>query len=267
MAATTHIPSNPVALELHDRLDLLWSQYLSHLATYQSAQEATQKQFSKAFFALAQANFNKASGRYGRDQFGGRAVAALRAKLVTTAVNASAGDRERIEVAIHARPLARGVQSKSTEKAVPSNDEVPPMSAENETETVASSRKLTVEQLLTPEATPEPYDAPYLSEKETSTERTPDSSSDKDDSSDQEEPQPTDPLSTFAGGILIPPSLRKAKDAFSALFLEDSQEDTLKHGTNLIRAINAARSMVEVETEIRRLRKQIRKAERAGNQE
>jgi len=66
------------------------------------------------------------------------------------------------------------------------------------------------------------------------------------------DPAPRDPLQWF--GILVPRELRSAQTSFSAAI-----------GDTVSTASNAARGMREVEAEIRRVRKAIRKAEKAGS--
>lgn len=63
--------------------------------------------------------------------------------------------------------------------------------------------------------------------------------------------QPKDPLKWF--GILVPQSLRSAQASFASAMDSPASD-----------AVNASRGMRQVEIEIRKLRKDIRKAERAN---
>ncbi|CZT15298.1 uncharacterized protein RCC_01162 [Ramularia collo-cygni] len=70
--------------------------------------------------------------------------------------------------------------------------------------------------------------------------------------SEEEHPRlPTDPLRQF--GILIPSALRSAQKSFSK---------AVQDGGALVKAINSAREMREVEVEIRKARKVLKRAER-----
>lgn len=72
--------------------------------------------------------------------------------------------------------------------------------------------------------------------------------------SEKEEAKPAsqDPLRMF--GILVPPSLRSAQTSFSATF-----------DAPIAEAVNAARALRDVETDIRKLRKAIKKARKSAS--
>lgn len=72
-------------------------------------------------------------------------------------------------------------------------------------------------------------------------------------SSDENKSACPDPIRMF--GILVPPALRSAQGSFSAAFQ-----------TPVANAVNAAKGMREIEGEIRKLRKTIKKAEKATTQ-
>ena len=70
-------------------------------------------------------------------------------------------------------------------------------------------------------------------------------------------------------GVLVPPELRKAQSAFSAMLGSPphaEEKDIVARGDEsspLTNAVNAARGLREVEVEIRKTRKAVKKAEKA----
>jgi hypothetical protein len=104
-----------------------------------------------------------------------------------------------------------------------------------------------------PPGTPEPEDRKTSAEDE-KTEET-------------EQAKPVNPLRWY--GVLVPPELRKAQSAFSAVVgspIHAGEKDMETHDNEispLTNAVNAARGLREVEVEIRKVRKAVKKAEKA----
>ncbi|KAF2170460.1 hypothetical protein M409DRAFT_19281 [Zasmidium cellare ATCC 36951] len=101
-------------------------------------------------------------------------------------------------------------------------------------------------QLPSPSPTPEPEEKPAPE----------DDIDNDDDTSDEASENPatiTDPLRWF--GILTPASLRSAQESFTSAVLDEA---------TLSKALNAARGMRDLEGDIRKLRKAIKKAEKGA---
>lgn len=219
--------------ELQDRLDVLWIIYLSHLDAYTSSQKAVQQHMRSGFFSLSRANFKARPGmRYGQDNFHQRAVATRRVQVGRDR-DGSAGGAVRWEVRRH----------------------VPGVADANDGNAMNGHGPAAVGlQQPSPPATPDSEDA---KSKVTPDDSDPSSAerSRKEDGGAAKtiKPKPpleSDPLRWF--GILIPQELRSAEASFSSV-IDDSLAD----------AVNAGRAMRETEAEIRKLRKEIRKAEKA----
>lgn len=244
--ATTAIPG---VEGLYDQLDSLWGQYLILLDAYDTAQKQLQKHLADGFFSLAQANFKSSSTRrYGQDHYDARAVATTRANI-----QGRAGDDDRFWIEVKTLQLtpknvAGTVDSKPEVKGEvkgrnSSAEDCSPEKASAEIEDHAASHSLP-----TPDATPElevskipgvPETKPESPVNETET------------SPDSPSRALRDPIRQF--GILVPPSLRAAQKSFSAAVQDSSTVE---------QAVNASRGMREIEFDIRKLRKAIRKAER-----
>jgi hypothetical protein len=261
---------------LNDRLEDLWVQYLALVTTYESAQKSIQAGFSKAFFNLAEANFSKGSGRrYGRDYYDQRAIASVRTTIVVEDETSGMRPHVRIVHISRQKPQVEPVQKVSTATSESSNDNTACDGSTTQksdsdaplTQSVARA-KLSVQQLLTPEATPEPPKAETEEADASQVHPEKESSTNTSETDDSVKPtvRPTDPLRSFSGGILISPGLRRAHKSFSALFADQLGNDEGENSHDLVStAVNAARAMRVVEVEIRRLRKSIKKAERKGN--
>lgn len=224
-------PSSPALSELHDRLDALWISHLRHLNNYTAAQKALQQHLRSGFFALSRANFNARPGmRYGNDYYHDRAVATKRVEVFDEAEGE------------HDATLSMRIISKSFAQDVGDQDDEDDRSGSDDPQ-----------QQPSPPATPEPdekdsddsadglQDEPKASEK--------DSGSTPDTSKTSKPPLEADPLRWY--GILVPRELRSAKTSFTS-----AVDETVANATN------ASRAMREVEVDIRRLRKEIRKVEK-----
>lgn len=223
------VAGTPSLSALNDKLDLLWARYLDLLDQYTKAQASIKKHMSPGFFSLAQAN-SKSAGlgrRYGQDYYDDRTSATTKVQIVA--------DED------GSLPQARIV--KKAPKALEEDYEII-----DKTEAVSPGKSLAMDKasdevrtgsLPTPDATPEPYSENAEStnpEKPTATSK----------------PTTDDPIRWF--GILVPPPLRQAQTSFTSAVLSD--------GT-FAQASNAARGMRDVEVDIRKLRKTIRKAEKS----
>lgn len=223
MAATQDAQtSNGNLSALHDRLDALWAQYLQLLDDYTTAQAAIKKHLASGLFSLTQANFQAKGRRFGSDFYDDRAVALTRVK---------AGENGRltmIQVQGEAT-MAEGDEHRGKESH-----------ASNQ-----GKKDAEAEQLPSPSPTPEPEPR---AKSETETE---DATKEEKTENSVDSVALRDPLRWF--GILIPPPLRAAQKSFSSAVQDNDA---------VIKAVNAARSMRDIEVEIRKLRKMTKKAKR-----
>ena len=226
---------NASLVSLHDQLDALWIRYLTLLHDYTNAQAAIKKHMSSGFFTLAQANFKSNRGRYGQDYYDQRAVA-------TTRVNLQAKN-ESISLKVEKRPITTAEQ--------PTAESAKENSSASEKKDVESPVKSQPVQLPSPEATPEPETRGGSANPEADTK--------SDSTADHEKPRSHidthDPIRWF--GILVPSTLRQAQKSFSSALLDEG---------SVTKAVNCSRGMREVEIEIRKLRKAIKKEEKKVNE-
>jgi hypothetical protein len=268
VAEAAHGRGGMASVELNDRLDNLWSHYLQQLETYQTAQTVLQDQLSAAFFSLAQANFSKASGRrYGRDYYDQRAVASVRVHVKQsttgntehdepspsaelTIVEKQASGRDTNELSKTLETLIIDEDLAST--LVEGNDVSRPNDEDQHTSTA------TFPTLLNNGT--EAGRAEQSRHREKSNVHTSPPDAPQDDRTTEQDP--TDPLRSFAGGILIPPQLRRTRDAFASIFQTSNAPAGGSTDCSIVQAMVAARRMREIEADIRRIRKAIRKAEK-----
>jgi hypothetical protein len=255
--------------ELHDQLDNLWARFLQQLDKYQSAQAAIQKQLSSGFFALAQANFGKVSGRpYGRDYYDQRAVASIRVRVKQ---KPTSGDdqhesegSEGLEIYDHAEQnfdsaLAHDVEELSVDDSLDSSNVATNMATSGiEGGEAAPDMPGKSSHRSQEEEIPRAQNCNDQS-KETGHSSPIDSPHDNEEVVERD---PTNPLRSFAGGILIPPLLRKTQGSFATLFRAEKKAEVDETECFILQAVMAAKSMRQIETEIRRMRKTIRKAEK-----
>ncbi|KAH9828846.1 hypothetical protein Tdes44962_MAKER09215 [Teratosphaeria destructans] len=228
-------PPEPPAIDLatlHDTLDTLLTHYLTLLHHYHSAQQDLQRHLSSAFLSLAQANFKSPhrSRRYGRDFYDERMKAGRVCQFDAAqeeGVKLSLGTVEPI-------PSATDSDDKAEDEGQPQQEPSPP-------------------------ATPEPQ-TQHPSPPKTS-EETFDRNEAQHDAKDDFPRTPPDPLHWF--GILVPRELRTAQASFTSALAGSDQGG--KDGA-VVRAANAARAMRELEIEIGRCRKGIRKVEAKGRE-
>lgn len=236
----------PALVDLHNRLDALWTAYLHNLDQYAVAQKTMEKHMSAGFLSLARANFNARNGvrRYGKDYFHERAVASKRVEISgqdmedsdgltkLTVVEWKADDASgdtRLDQTSPEDEVGAATKTKSSQTQQPSPPTTPP---EPEADTSHAADDVNqLEQPQTPNSDPphEPKTDPASTSSRSS--------------------RSLDPLRWF--GILVPPDLRTAQASFASAV-----------ETPVADAINAARRMRLIEIEIRKLRKEIRKAEK-----
>lgn len=223
---------------LENRLDELWETYLGLLDHYTKAQEAIKTHLNSGFLSLAKAQSNAPLGRrYGQDWYDDRMKSSRRVHV--------SNDNDDDD----------GIISTGLQRLVISHDSDSPGCGEK-----VSEKDLEVErkdseptQQPSPPGTPEPESKEELVE---------------DEKSDQEKKtKPVNPLRWY--GILVPPELRKAQSSFS-MVLDNPSSSEASPGTTLdftdsplTRAINAARDLRDTEVEIRKVRKAVKKAEKA----
>ncbi|EMC98211.1 hypothetical protein BAUCODRAFT_105339 [Baudoinia panamericana UAMH 10762] len=207
---------------LHDELDHLWERYLHQVDRYQQAQKELQKQLSSGFLSLAQANKSVSRNRFGQNSYDLRMKATRVCSLMPE-------DHESglVQVAVVSR-TCNGERKIQTETAVEEPKQQP-----------------------SPPATP----APEHSEDAVRNDihgRTTSGESDPDQSLTshaENYPWKHDPLRWY--GVLVPRELRIAQASFAQAIV-----------TPVADVSNAAKHMRALETEIRKLRKAISKAEK-----
>ena len=225
--------------ELENRLDELWESYLSLLDDYTKAQDEIKKHLNSGFLSLAKAQSSAPLGRrYGQDWYDERMKAQRRVHVSSDA--SEAGDDS----------ISTGLQQLSISMA-----EIPIKAESNDSsnEPAVEGEKSQPTQQPSPPGTPKP-EARGQSNKDEKT-------------GEVEKPKPVNPLRWY--GILVPPELRKAQTAFSAVLGDqlnagEQKDDACdKESSPLTNAVNAARGLREIESEIRKVRKTVKKAEKA----
>ncbi|KAI5357439.1 hypothetical protein Slin15195_G038010 [Septoria linicola] len=238
---------------LYSQLDELWIRYLQLLDEYTNAQTAIKKHMSAGFFSLAQANFKSTRGRYGQDYYDERAVASTRVAI----------DAQDDSYAFEIRKSGPDVDEqpvRGREEDANHDSEDSKGASQSEKPNIKSEKDTSADQLPTPEATPEPEskrestDTNEASSTASKTESTVETSNSERPTDEEETPKVNlqDPIRWF--GILVPPTLRQAQASFSKALLDE---------TAMTKAVNTSRGLREAEVEIRKLRKSIKKAEKA----
>lgn len=226
--------SSLIALE--NRLDELWANYLGLLDQYTNAQEDIKTHMNSGFISLAKAQSSAPLGRrYGQDWYDDRMKSSRRVR-----VSSNACDSDDESIPSGPQRLAISLDSEISESTAKSSEK-------------DESDKSEPVQQPSPPGTPEPESKQEPNE---------------DEKLDQKERgKLVNPLRWF--GILVPPELRRAQASFSMVLdnpsSTDESLDTPTGWTDspLTRAINAARDLRNVEFEIRKVRKAVKKAEKA----
>ncbi|TIA13645.1 hypothetical protein D6C80_06173 [Aureobasidium pullulans] len=217
--------------ELRDQLDALWEKHLTLLDSYHQAQQQLARHFSSGFFDLAQATFKSTSRvRYGQEYYDDRMQATRR-------FEASTNDNDVPCLALKAD---------DTSPSTDTSNEHSTKSGEKSSDKEAKKKKTEEpEQQPTPPSTP-PGDP---DEEEPSKEQEEQDTSKTTSHQDKAQKKPRDPLHWY--GILVPPALRASQKSFISAV-----------ESPLIEAANSAQALRLVAVEIRKLRKDIKKAER-----
>jgi len=229
-------------LELEDHLDELWESYLGLLDQYTKAQNEIKTHFNSGFLSLAKAQSSAALGRrYGQDWYDERMKASRKARVLSASVD----DAEDSVIASLKGLSVSMTPSELNSRSTQSDEKA------SDTESNEEGFK---QQQPSPPGTPEPQSQP-----------------DQDDEkqTDQaEEPKPTNPLRWY--GVLVPPELKRAQSAFSAVLEDHStsenpdEADSVCTESPVTHAVNSARGMRDIEVEIRKTRKALRKAEKVS---
>ncbi|KAK5112420.1 hypothetical protein LTR85_011529 [Meristemomyces frigidus] len=210
---------------LHDKLDGLWETYLSLLEEYQEAQKEVQKQMASGFFSLTQANFKSATrGRYGRDYYDERMKASRRCRNSFDDGDPN-GTRVQLVMTSDDRQssTAKRPDGEEEKRAKPQQQPSPPSTPKGESDAPSTVGA----DISAADEHEKPAQSPQGSSG----------------------PQ-RDPLRWF--GILVPRELRSAQTTFASAV-----------DGPVVQTVNAGRALREVEAEIRRLRKAVRRAEKA----
>jgi len=231
--------SSQTIIDLHDRLNTLWIAYLEHLDAYVAAQKLMQQHMSAGFMQLARANFNAGRGvrRYGKDYYSQRAVASTRTEVL---VDQQSGDLSTKLVRFEGEHVLEA--SNTQTHKVPDVD-------------LGESSDPRREELQQPSPPPTPKHRDDADAR--------DQGDPKHMPKDSVSVKPGDPVKDSAKGkasldplrwfgILVPPELRRAQASFTSALQEGTAD-----------CANSARRMREIEVEIRKLRKEIRRAEKA----
>lgn len=237
-------------LELEDRLDELWESHLVLLDQYTKAQDEIKQHMSLGFLSLAKAQSSAPFGkRYGQDWYDERMKASQRTSVTEapTIQENSPATNAFPTLSIRLTPEDRGGYTMSI------GDE-----ALDEMEIIQEAK-----QQPSPPGTPEPEPKSKSESEPASKERLADSDLDEKNGKDT----PVNPLRWY--GILVPPELKRAQGSFSAAISDATDtkgpdgDATSDHESPMTTAANAARGLREIETELRKTRKAVRKAEKA----
>ncbi|KAH0145888.1 hypothetical protein KCU67_g12461, partial [Aureobasidium melanogenum] len=210
--------------ELRDQLDALWEKHLTLLDSYHQAQQQIARHFSSGFFHLAQATFKSTTRvRYGQEYYDDRMQA-------TTRLDASVDDQDLPRLALQVNDTTSPSTKHSTNQ---SSDE---KADEKDEDTPA--------QQPTPPSTP-----PTESDKKLPDEQSHENKSENADDKGSTQKKVRDPIHWY--GILVPPSLRSSQISFKSAIQDP-----------VVEAANSAQALRHVNMEIRKLRKDIKKAEK-----
>ncbi|THX54508.1 hypothetical protein D6D06_05452 [Aureobasidium pullulans] len=217
--------------ELRDQLDALWEKHLTLLDSYHQAQQQLARHFSSAFFDLAQATFKSTTRvRYGQEYYDDRMQATRR-------FEASTDDNDLPCLALKADDTSPSTNT--------SNEHSTKSTEKQSVEESEKKKTEEPEQQPTPPSTPPPG-----TEEKLSGEQEEQAKSKTTSHQDKAQKKPRDPLHWY--GILVPPALRASQKSFISA-VENP----------LIEAANSAQALRLVAVEIRKLRKDIKKAERS----
>lgn len=237
-------------LELEDRLDELWESHLVLLDQYTKAQDEIKQHMSLGFLSLAKAQSGAPFGkRYGQDWYDERMKASQRTRVTEapTIRENSPTTNAFPTLGIRLTPEDRGGYMTDNGHEASGKEEI----------------FEEAEQQPSPPGTPEPKSKSESESESASKERPEDSKLDEKNGKDTS----ANPLRWY--GILVPPELKRAQGSFSAAISDaintksPDGDATSAQESPMTTAVNAARGLREVETELRKTRKAVRKAEKA----
>lgn len=214
--------------ELRDKLDALWEKHLTLLDSYHQAQQDIARHFSSGFFDLAQATFKSTSRvRYGQESYDDRMQA-------TTRFNVSIDDQDVPCLVLELHDTT----SPSTEDS------------NGDSNKGLSNRKADEKEEDTPGQQPTPPTTPPReSEKQLPEKQKQENESETAYDKEATKKKVRDPIHWY--GILVPPSLRSSQKSFKSAIQNP-----------VIEAANSAQALRHINMEIRKLRKDIKKAEK-----
>jgi hypothetical protein len=233
-------------LELEDHLDEIWESYLELLDQYTKAQDEIKKHLNSGFISLAKAQSSASLGRrYGKDWYDERMKASRKARVLSAPVDDTEDSvsADLQSLGISALPRGPIVQITHLKENT------------SKTESKEDESEQQQQQQPSPPGTPEPQSQPDQNEEE------------KPDQT--KEPKSTNPLRWY--GVLIPPELKRAQSSFSAVLKDSSAPDETDEidsdytKSPIADAVNAARGLRDIEAEIRKTRKAVKKAEKASS--
>ncbi|KAH0350455.1 hypothetical protein KCU83_g4902, partial [Aureobasidium melanogenum] len=209
--------------ELCDQLDALWEKHLILLDSYHQAQQQIARHFSSGFFHLAQATFKSTTRvRYGQEYYDDRMQA-------TTRFDASVDDQDLPHLALKV------------------NDTTSPSTKDSTNE--SSDGKADEKEEDTPTQQPTPPSTPPTESEELPEEQSHENKSEAADDKESKQKKVRDPIHWY--GILVPPTLRSSQNSFKSAIQDP-----------IVEAANSAQALRYVNMEIRKLRKDIKKAEK-----
>lgn len=208
--------------ELRDQLDTLWEKHLTLLDSYHQAQQQIARHFSSGFFDLAQATFKSTTRVRYGQEYYDDRMQA------TTRFEASVNDQDIPRLAL-----------KVNDKPSPSTkDSTKPSDKDSSEKSPGSNKELGGEKQEDKPSEQGEKEHPEEQEQE-----------DRPNDKEKAHNKIRDPLHWY--GILVPPSLRSSQKSFSSAIHDP-----------VIDAVNSAQALHRVDMDIRKLRKDIKKAER-----
>jgi len=208
--------------ELRDQLDALWEKHLTLMNSYHQAQQQIARHFSKGFFALAQATFKSTS----RVRYGQECYDDR--MQATTRFEASVDNKDVSHLALKLNDTPSPSTKDSTKDSNKESTEKSPDSKKNHNGETQEDKADEQEE----------RDNAKGQEQEA-----------KSDDKEKAHNKVRDPLHWY--GILVPPSLRASQKSFKSAIHDP-----------VIDAANLAQALHRVDMDIRKLRKDVKKAER-----
>lgn len=238
------VPTADTLAELEGRLDELWESYLALLDQYTKAHHEMKCHMSSGFLALARAQSSAPPGkRYGRDWYDERMKTCQR-----ITVDEPPGNREGDPTR-----TTTGFPSLSVHITQEALHEHTLLHVDGSNFEISTEE---AEQQPSPPGTPEAESKPDSVEEDKPHDAKLDHSNGKR--------TPVNPLQWY--GMFTPAELKRAQQSFSALMSVPEQSNQKAANCTespISSAVNAARGLREVEAELRKTRKAVRKTEKA----